>query len=216
MFSTPVLPAAAGFAAQNTMLPPAPTGATWNFTDVSAAGRRLHGDGDVLLDDVAGELRPDVLGQRPRLAGRVGDEIVRLHVGVEGDLQRPRSIPGRARAAAASCSGTARRPRARSRRVRRCSTASRTCRPRRATRRRRRSGSGGKSVHSPTHGSGIIGGRSRRSRPMPIDAGMPARPDRPGRCPCSARGFDARASGGADDRGRQRKLRKKVLAQRSR
>jgi hypothetical protein len=35
MFSTPVLPAAAGFAAQNTMLPPAPTGATWNFTDVT-------------------------------------------------------------------------------------------------------------------------------------------------------------------------------------
>ena len=34
MFSTPVFPAAAGFAAQNTMLPPAPTGATWNFTAV--------------------------------------------------------------------------------------------------------------------------------------------------------------------------------------
>src|SRR5689334_17807183 len=35
MLSTPVLPAAAGFAAQNTMLPPAPTGATWNFTVVA-------------------------------------------------------------------------------------------------------------------------------------------------------------------------------------
>ncbi len=35
MFSTPVLPAAAGFAAQNTMLPPAPTGAIWNFTVVA-------------------------------------------------------------------------------------------------------------------------------------------------------------------------------------
>ena len=35
MFSTPVLPAAAGFAAQKTMLPPAPTGATWNATAVA-------------------------------------------------------------------------------------------------------------------------------------------------------------------------------------
>ena len=35
MFSTPVLPAAAGFAAQNTMLPPAPTGATLKLTDVT-------------------------------------------------------------------------------------------------------------------------------------------------------------------------------------
>ncbi len=35
MFST-ILPAAAGSAAQNTMLPPAPTGAIWNLTVVVA------------------------------------------------------------------------------------------------------------------------------------------------------------------------------------
>src|SRR6188768_2884347 len=34
MLSTFILRAAAGLAAQNTMLPPAPTGAIWNFTDV--------------------------------------------------------------------------------------------------------------------------------------------------------------------------------------
>ena len=34
----------------------APTGAIWNFTDVDAARGRLHGDGDVLLDDVVGQL----------------------------------------------------------------------------------------------------------------------------------------------------------------
>ena len=62
-------------------------------------------------------------------------------------------------------------------------------------------GSGGKSVHSPTHGSGIIG----PVPPKPPMLMLPACPPRPGR-PGGARarrGFDARASSGADDRDRQ-------------
>ena len=137
MFSTPVLPAAAGFAAQNTMLPPAPTGATWNLTDVDAARRGLHRDGDVLLDDVLGQLRPDVLGHRPRLAGRVGDEVVGLLLGVEGDLEDA----GRSRDAHARPQPVVREQRAVFRlghaRPGRRPRACRTCRSRRARRRRR-------------------------------------------------------------------------------